>query len=91
MDYIECIPGKACGKLVVAGFTPTTVNLTKRARITVTRQEVSALVIGDAEAMRDHLCGPPLVDNILNDFKSVNFIQREKLRCMSRHWNLPVD
>lgn len=27
------------------------------------------------------------INNILNDFESVNFVQSEKLRCMSRHQN----
>ncbi|GJL36304.1 hypothetical protein TUM17576_31240 [Enterobacter hormaechei] len=37
----------------------------------------------DTQALR----GQMPVDDILNDFESVNFIQSKKLRCMSRHQN----
>lgn len=57
------------------------------ARFTVTRQKASALAIGNAQALRGHPCGQTPVDNVLNDFESVNFVQSEKLRCMSRHQN----
>lgn len=33
------------------------------------------------------LRGQMPVDEILNDFESVNFIKSKKLRCMSRHQN----
>ncbi|RCG79154.1 hypothetical protein CSB66_4845 [Enterobacter hormaechei] len=33
------------------------------------------------------MCCQTPVDDILNDFESVNFIQCEKLRCESRHGN----
>lgn len=32
-------------------------------------------------------CGQTPVDNVLNDFESVNFIQSENVRCMSRYQN----
>ncbi len=59
----------------------------KRAMFTITRKKTPALTIGETQTLRGHLrCQAP-VDNILNDFKSVNFIQSKKLRCMSRHQN----
>jgi len=44
-------------------------------------------MIGDTQALRGHLCCRVPVDHILNDFKSVNFIQSKKLRGISRHQN----
>lgn len=42
-------------------------------------------MIGNAQPLCGHLCCQMPVDDVLNDFESVNFIQSEKLRCMSRH------
>ena len=39
------------------------------------------------EALRGHLRGQSPVDNVLNDFESVNFIQSENVRCMRRYQN----
>lgn len=39
------------------------------------------------QALRGHLSGQTPVDNVLNDFESVNFIQSENVRCMSRYQN----
>lgn len=60
---------------------------TKRARFTVTRKKASTLAIGDTQALRGRLSGQTTVYNILNGFESVNFIQSEKIRCVSRHQN----
>ncbi|EGY9191445.1 hypothetical protein PF334_002153 [Salmonella enterica] len=43
-------------------------------------------VSSSLQSLRGHLCGQTPVDNVLNDFESVNFVQSEKLRCMSRHY-----
>ncbi|MEM0567947.1 hypothetical protein AAG912_02860 [Salmonella enterica] len=51
----------------------------------VTRQKASAVTIGNTKALRGHQCGQTPVDNVLNDFESVNFVQSEKLRCVCRH------
>ena len=37
--------------------------------------------------MSGHLRDQMPVDDVLNDFESVNLIQSAKLRCMSRHEN----
>lgn len=66
------------------------VSHTKWARYTVTRQKASALAIGNTQALRGHLSVETPVDNVLNYFESVNFIQSEKLRCVSRHQNLTM-
>ena len=41
-------------------------------------------------ALRGHLSGQTPVDNVLNDFESVNFVQSENVRCMSRYQNLSM-
>ena len=63
---------------------------TQWARFTVTRQKASALAVRYTQALRGHLIGQTPVDNVLNDFESVNFIQSKKLRRMSRHQNLSM-
>jgi len=40
----------------------------------VTLEKASALAIGNTQALRGHLSGQTLVDNVLNDFESVDFI-----------------
>jgi hypothetical protein len=50
-------------------------------------QKASVLAIRYTQALRGHLSGQTPVDNVLNDFESVNFIQSENVRCMSRYQN----
>lgn len=45
------------------------------------------MTIGNTKALRGHQWGQTPVDNVLNDFESVNFVQSEKLRCVCRHQN----
>ncbi|MFS7529191.1 hypothetical protein ACJ8CT_17245 [Klebsiella pneumoniae] len=40
----------------------------------VTLEKASALAIGNTPALRGHLSGQTLVDNVMNDFESVDFI-----------------
>ena len=61
-------------QLVIAGFFTTAVSHTRRARFMVTQQKASALAIGNTQALRGHLSSQPPVNNVLNDFESVDFI-----------------
>lgn len=47
----------------------------------------TALTIGNTKALSGHQCGQTPLDNVLNDFESINFVQSEKLRCVCRHQN----
>ncbi|EPE4037357.1 hypothetical protein ACSIFW_000839 [Klebsiella pneumoniae] len=40
----------------------------------VTLEKASALAIGNTQALRGHLSGQTPVNNVLNDFESVDFI-----------------
>lgn len=82
MNYVECIPGKASGQLIIAWFSAMMIAY-KWIMFVVTRQKTSALTIGDAQALRCHMYSLTPVENVLNDIESGSFTQSEKLRCMN--------
>jgi hypothetical protein len=65
---------QAIRPVVIAGFSSTAVSHTRRARFTVTQQKASALAVGNTQTLRGHLSSQPPVNNVLNDFESVDFI-----------------
>ncbi|BCH44529.1 hypothetical protein KAM260_24200 [Klebsiella pneumoniae] len=89
-EYVERVLRKAVRQLVIARFSTAAISQAKRISFTVTRQKASALAIGNTQALRGHLSGQTPVDNVLNHFESVNFVQSENVRRMSRHQNLSM-
>ncbi|BBV60809.1 hypothetical protein KLQU111862_21880 [Klebsiella quasipneumoniae subsp. similipneumoniae] len=73
-DNTERVLCKAIRQLVIAGFFTTAVSHTRRARFTVTQQKASALAVGNTLKLRGHRSSQPPVNNVLNDFESVDFI-----------------
>ncbi|VGP73628.1 hypothetical protein SB6094_00583 [Klebsiella quasivariicola] len=73
-DNIERILCKAIRPVVIARFSSTAVSHTRRARFTVTQQKASAQAVGNTQTLRGHLISQPPVNNVLNDFESVDFI-----------------
>ncbi len=75
---VSALPGevlcKAIRQLVIAGFFTTAVSHTRRARFMVTQQKASALAVGNTQTLRGHRSSQPPVNNVLNDFESVDFI-----------------
>lgn len=79
-DYDECMQSKASGELLLLVFPRsrrTMVSNINRAAFALTRKKSSALTLGYTQATRSHLCGQSPIDNILNDFESVNLVQSE--------------
>lgn len=73
-DNTERVLCKAIRQLVIAGFFTTAVSHTRRARFMVTQQKASALAVGNTQTLRGHRSSQPPVNNVLNDFESVDFI-----------------
>ncbi len=76
---------KAIGQLVVAGLIAPTISHNQRAVCAVALEQAATVVVGNTETLSSEMCRQPPVDNVLNDFKPVNLVYREKFRIRSHH------
>ena len=72
-DNTERVLCKAIRQLVIAGFSRRRLAI-PAARFMVTQQKASALAVGNTQTLRGHRSSQPPVNNVLNDFESVDFI-----------------